>query len=157
MKYRNIILTYYSNNRTQINNMKYFKTFLVLSIVCILINCRAKVETTSNFIPEFKMGKSGFKEVLKKQIDFEELAIATYYTKKDNKAKEQGLNLTFKNSTKEVVYDNLVQKDLDFITEQVKQNLLNLDHFDYVNIIFEKENKKGNVKRTYRTTIKEEL
>lgn len=58
--------------------MKYFKTFLVLSIVCILINCSAKVETTSNFISEFKMGKSGFKEVQKKQIDFEELAIATY-------------------------------------------------------------------------------
>lgn len=49
------------------------------------------------------------------------------------------------------------KKNSDFITEQVKQNLLNLDHFDYVNIIFEKENKKGNVKRTYRTTIKEEL
>ena len=135
--------------------MKFFKTILVLALIFLTTNCSTKVEGSSEFHPDFKIAKSGFKKELKKEIDFEDLSIGTYYTKKNNITEEKGLNLTFKNANQEVYSTNEANKKADFIATQVNKYLLNLDN--YVNIIFENENEEGDVKKSSRITIKREL
>lgn len=137
--------------------MKFFKTILVLALIFLTTNCSTKVEGSSEFHPDFKIAKSGFKKELKKEIDFEDLSIGTYYTKKNNITEEKGLNLTFKNANQEVYSTNEANKKADFIATQVNKYLLNLDNYDYVNIIFENENEEGDVKKSSRITIKREL
>ncbi|EAQ40998.1 hypothetical protein [Polaribacter sp. MED152] len=137
--------------------MKFFKTTLVLALLFLATNCSTKVEGSSEFHPDFKIAKSGFKKELKKEIDFEDLSIGTYYTKKNNITEERGLNLTFKNANQEVYSTNEANKKADFIATQVNKYLLNLDNYDYVNIIFENENEEGDVKKSTRITIKREL
>ncbi|WP_334055560.1 hypothetical protein [Polaribacter sp. P097] len=137
--------------------MKFLKTTLVLALLFLTTNCSTKVEGSSEFHPVFKIAKSGFKKELKKEIDFEDLSIGTYYTKKNNITEERGLNLTFKNANPEVYNTNEANKKADFIATQVNKYLLNLDNYDYVNIIFENENEEGNVKKSSRITIKREL
>jgi len=137
--------------------MKFFKITLVLALLFLTTNCSTKVEGSSEFHPDFKIAKSGFKKELKKEIDFEDLSIGTYYTKKNNITEERGLNLTFKNAKQEVYSTNEANKKADFIATQVNKYLLNLDNYDYVNIIFENENEEGDVKKSSRITIKREL
>ena len=112
--------------------MKFFKTILVLALIFLTTNCSTKVEGSSEFHPDFKIAKSGFKKELKKEIDFEDLSIGTYYTKKNNITEEKGLNLTFKNANQEVYSTNEANKKADFIATQVNKYLLNLDNYDYV-------------------------
>ena len=137
--------------------MKFFKITLVLALLVLATNCSTKVEGSSEFHPDFKIAKSGFKKELKKEIDFEDLSIGTYYTKKNNITEERGLNLTFKNANQEVYSTNEANKKADFIATQVNKYLLNLDNYDYVNIIFENESEEGDVKKSTRITIKREL
>lgn len=137
--------------------MKIFKTILFISVVLLLVNCNTIVKGSSDFHPNFKVGKTGFEEELKKQFDFDDLAIGTYYTKKNNSLEERGLNLTFKFAEQELSNKEESNNDVEFIITKVKEYLLNLDNYDYVNIIFENERKEGNITKSSRIKIKKEL
>lgn len=69
--------------------MKFFKTTLVLVLLFLITNCSTKIESSSDFYPDFKIAKSGFKKELKKEMDFDDLSIGTYYTKKNNITEEK--------------------------------------------------------------------
>jgi len=137
--------------------MKFFKTTLVLVLLFFITNCSTKIESSSDFYPDFKIAKSGFKKELKKEMDFDDLSIGTYYTKKNNITEEKGLNLTFKNAKQEVYSTNEANKKANFIAIQVNKYLLNIDNYHYVIIIFENENEEAGVKKSSRITIKREL
>jgi hypothetical protein len=137
--------------------MKIFKTTLLICIMLLLVNCNTIVEGKSDFHPDFKVGKTGFEKELKKQINFDDLAIGTYYTKKNNISEERGLNLTFKFAEQELPNKEESNNDSEFIVSKVKEYLLNLDNYDYVNIIFENEREEGNITKSSRIKIKKEL
>ncbi|MEN8703260.1 MAG: hypothetical protein ABF311_07425 [Polaribacter sp.] len=137
--------------------MKILKTTLFISVMLLLVNCTTIVEGTSDFHPDFKVGKTGFEKELKKQLDFDDLAIGTYYTKKNNSLEEKGLNLTFEFAEQELPNKEELNNDAEFIITKVKEYLLNLDNYDYVNIIFENEREEGNIARSSRIKIKKEL
>jgi hypothetical protein len=137
--------------------MKILKTTLFISVMLLLVNCTTVVEGTSDFHPDFKVGKTGFEKELKKQLDFDDLAIGTYYTKKNNSLEEKGLNLTFEFAEQELPNKEELNNDAEFIITKVKEYLLNLDNYDYVNIIFENGREEGNIAKSSRIKIKKEL
>ena len=137
--------------------MKFIKTtFLLLSMI-LLVNCNTKVEGTSEFHPDFKIGKNGFREALKKEINYDDLSIGKYYTKKNNITEEKGLNLTFKFSGDGLANNEEINNQADYIAAQVKKYLLNLEKYDYVNIIFEKEKEEDAIKKSSSIKIKRKL
>lgn len=137
--------------------MKILKTTLFISVMLLLVNCTTVVEGTSDFHPDFKVGKTGFEKELKKQLDFDDLAIGTYYTKKNNSLEEKGLNLTFEFAEQELPNKEELNNDAEFMITKVKEYLLNLDNYDYVNIIFENGREEGNIAKSSRIKIKKEL
>ncbi len=137
--------------------MKFIKTtFLLLSMI-LLVNCNTKVEGTSEFHPDFKIGKKGFRKALKKEINYDDLTIGTYYTKKNNIAEEKGLNLTFKVSGDGLTNNEEINNKADYLAAQVKKYLLNLEKYDYVNIIFENEKEENGIKKSSSIKIKRKL
>lgn len=137
--------------------MKIFKPTLFISTILLLVNCNTIVKGKSDFHPDFKIGKTGFEKELKKQINFDDLRIGTYYTKKNNIDEERGLNLTFKFAEQELPNKEKLSSNTDFITTKVNKYLLNLDNFDYVNIIFENEMVEESITKSSRIKIKKEL
>ncbi|WP_296637919.1 hypothetical protein [Polaribacter sp.] len=137
--------------------MKILKTTLFINVVLLLVNCTTIVEGTSDFHPDFKIGKTGFEKELKKQLDFDDLAIGTYFTKKNNSLEERGLNLTFEFAEQELPNNQELNNYAEFIITKVKEYLLNLDNYDYVNTIFENEREEGNIAKSSRIKIKKKL
>tara|TARA_R110002126_G_scaffold291243_2_gene451315 strand:- start:1492 stop:1902 length:411 start_codon:yes stop_codon:yes gene_type:complete len=136
--------------------MKLLKPSLLFVFILFFISCSAKIETSSDAHPNFKIGKTGFEKSLKAQFDFEKLSVGTYFTKKNGISTEKGLNLTFQKNSLSQVSDSLIYVYSDEIKIQVKKYLLNLDKYNYINIKFE-EQKKGDITRSNIIEFKKEL
>ena len=136
--------------------MKLLKPSLLFVFILFFISCSAKIETSSDAHPNFKIGKIGFEKSLKAQFDFEKLSVGTYFTKKNGISTEKGLNLTFQKNSLSQVSDSLIYAYSDEIKIHVKKYLLNLDKYNYINIKFE-EQKKGDITRSNTIEFKKEL
>ncbi len=137
--------------------MKNFKLFLFLTACLFFLNCYTVTESKSSSNPDFKVGKAGFEKRLKRQFDFDKLSIGFYTTKKNGLSKENGLNLTFKINNLENISDSLINSYTDVIKEEVKTNLLHFKDYNYINITFENELTKGNLRKVNSIKIKKQL
>jgi hypothetical protein len=137
--------------------MKKIRIICTLFIVTILLNCTTIVKGTSDAHPDFKIGKKGFENSLKKQIDFNSLGIGTYISNKNGISKEKGLNLTFLKNNITAISDSLFYHYSEEIKLQTIQYLLNLDTYDYINITFKSEEVQKDLTKSTSIKIKKAL
>jgi len=137
--------------------MKKLRIVLALFFVAFLLNCTTIVEGNSDAHPNFKIGKKGFENSLKKEFDFDKLSIGTYFTKKDGISKEKGLNLMFLKNDLTAISDSLLYHYSEEIKNQTIQYVLNLDTYDSVNITFKSEEVQKDLTKSTSIKIKKAL
>jgi len=137
--------------------MKKLRIGLAFLAIAFLLNCTTIVKGNSDAQPNFKIGKKGFENSLKKTFDFETLSIGTYFTKKNGTSQEKGLNLTFKKNNLTAISDSLWHQYSEQIRIETLQYLLNLDTFDSINIIFKSEEVKEDLTKSMSIKIKKAL
>ncbi len=121
-----------------------------------MFNCNRTVSGTSNFHPDFKIGKKGFEKKLQEAFSFEKLSVGTYMTEKQGFNKEKGLTLTFGINNIASITDSVFNIYADETSILVKNNLLHLEDYNYVIVKFNEET-KGDISKSISVTIKKEL
>lgn len=135
------------------HNSKLFLVFIML----FLASCNLK-ETPKNIAPSptFKIGKNGFEKKLQTIFDFEKLSVGTTVTRNFGISKT-GLDLTFKVIDLKLMSDERIYKHSEVIKFETKQNLLKLNSYDFLNVIFKEEIKEGDFTKSSTIKIKKQL
>ncbi|WP_298763772.1 hypothetical protein [uncultured Polaribacter sp.] len=136
--------------------MQNSKLFLVF-IMLFLASCNLQ-EAPKNIAPSpnFKIGKNGFEKKLQTIFDFEKLSVGTTVTRNLGISKT-GLNLTFKVIDLKLMSDERIYKHSEVIKFETKQNLLKLNTYDFLTIIFKEEIKEGDFTKSSTIKIKKQL